>query len=303
MNLPRCHGRAGARATVPRRTGSRRTGDSWEVPVSGREPAAECRSRRRAGRSAGHAATAAGQDAGPHVVTSCGGRSGRRRAPRTLARTLRPTRRSAFLSDLSRTLPHAIAGRDMVEILAQDWVRSSSGVKDQVRSRRTKWSADPRQRPRRQIRTAWAGTATEFVRSSFGHEERGRRREMSSPRSRGSADAGRLRRACPFVRPRFSAAQDGPRGGSAFPDASIEGVLVASDRSGLGIAVAGGEVRYVVWPPGYGAARTASGLILLDEHDQVVAHVDDRVRSGGWNQEEGRWFSCRPVLLAPASPG
>ena len=97
--------------------------------------------------------------------------------------------------------------------------------------------------------------------------------------------------------------QDGPPGGSACPDRSIEGVLVSSEPSGLGVAIGGGdELRTVVWPPGYGAARTPSGLVLLDEHDQIVVHEGDRVRVGGWDQEGG-WFACRPAVLASASPG
>ena len=97
--------------------------------------------------------------------------------------------------------------------------------------------------------------------------------------------------------------QDGPPGGSACPDTSIEGVLVRDEPTGIGVAVGtGDQVRTVVWPPGYGAARTPSGLVLLDEHDQVLARVGDRVRVGGWDQEGG-WFACRPVVLASASSG
>jgi hypothetical protein len=97
--------------------------------------------------------------------------------------------------------------------------------------------------------------------------------------------------------------QDGPPGGSACPDTSIEGVLVRREPDGVGVAIgAGDQVRTVMWPPGYGAARTPSGLVLLDENDQIVARVGDRVRVGGWDQE-GRWFACRPVVLASASPG
>lgn len=97
--------------------------------------------------------------------------------------------------------------------------------------------------------------------------------------------------------------QDGPPGGSACPDASIEGVLARSEASGIGVAIgADDQLRTVVWPPGYGAARTPSGLVLLDERDQIVARVGDRVRVGGLD-EEGGWFACRPVVLASASPG
>lgn len=95
--------------------------------------------------------------------------------------------------------------------------------------------------------------------------------------------------------------QDGPPGGSACPDTAIEGVLVPGEPDGLAVAVGTGEVRTVVWPPGYGAARVTSGLVLLDENDQILAHAGDRVRVGGWDQEGG-WFACRPVVLPSASP-
>lgn len=97
--------------------------------------------------------------------------------------------------------------------------------------------------------------------------------------------------------------QDGPPGGSACPDIFIEGVLESSDRWLIGIApVAGGTVRGVMWPPGYAAAHTTSGLVLLDEADAVVARVGDRVRSGGWDGADGVWLACRPEVLPSASP-
>jgi hypothetical protein len=95
--------------------------------------------------------------------------------------------------------------------------------------------------------------------------------------------------------------QDGSLGGSACPDSSIEGALVRADI-GLGVEVAPGVVRHVEWPPGYGAASTTSGIVLLDEHDQIIARVGDRVRVGGWDQVGG-WFACRPVVLPSPSPG
>jgi hypothetical protein len=98
-------------------------------------------------------------------------------------------------------------------------------------------------------------------------------------------------------------AQDGPPGGSVCPDTSIEGVLVRIEPYDIGVAIGpGDQVRTVVWPPGYGAARTPSGIVLLDEHEQVLARVGDRVRVGGWDQEGG-WFACRPVVLASVSSG
>jgi hypothetical protein len=112
--------------------------------------------------------------------------------------------------------------------------------------------------------------------------------------------------ACAEPAPKFDrlgvSVQDGPPGGSACPDTAIEGVLVRSDPDGIAVAVGAGEVRTVVWPPGYGAARVASALVLLDENDQVLAHVGDRVRVGGWDQELG-WFACRPVVLPSESFG
>jgi len=100
------------------------------------------------------------------------------------------------------------------------------------------------------------------------------------------------------------AAQDGPPGGLACPATVIEGVLASSDRWLIGIADApGGQVRGILWPPGYAAARTSSGLVLLDERSLVIAHVGDRVRSGGSGGADGIWLACRPVVVPSASPG
>jgi hypothetical protein len=99
------------------------------------------------------------------------------------------------------------------------------------------------------------------------------------------------------------AEQDGPAGGSPCPATAIEGVLASSDRWLIGLAgLPGVAVRGVLWPPGYAAARTSSGLVLLDEESRVVGHVGDRVRSGGEDGADGVWLACRPVVLPSASP-
>jgi len=73
--------------------------------------------------------------------------------------------------------------------------------------------------------------------------------------------------------------------------ALIEGQLIESDSSGVGLKDSYGLVRDVIWPWGYSAKR-AGGLLLIDDHGATVARVGDIVRLAGGEAEGQAWTVC-----------
>jgi hypothetical protein len=78
------------------------------------------------------------------------------------------------------------------------------------------------------------------------------------------------------------------------PAAALEGQLVEDARWGLAIVERqSGRIREVIWPHGYAARLDASGLVLLDQRNQIVARAGERLRVGGGELGgDGPWLAC-----------
>ena len=75
-------------------------------------------------------------------------------------------------------------------------------------------------------------------------------------------------------------------------DALAIGTLVASNRSGLALQAPDGTVLEVEWPFRYSAQRGATGLTLLDDAGQVVAHEGQQVQMGGGSGADNAFHAC-----------
>jgi len=86
--------------------------------------------------------------------------------------------------------------------------------------------------------------------------------------------------------------------GCGCPTALLSGVLVAED-SDLAIKEdAGGFVRPVRWPFGYGVRNDQQGLVLTDLFGNVKAREDDHVKlQGGEVSSDGPWGVCGEIQV------
>ena len=81
------------------------------------------------------------------------------------------------------------------------------------------------------------------------------------------------------------------------PAARLDGLLVPD--SGAGTAVeAGSERKPIIWPFGYTAHRTSSGVVeVRDLLGVVVARTGENLALGGGEiTNDGRWSTCGPPL-------
>ena len=65
------------------------------------------------------------------------------------------------------------------------------------------------------------------------------------------------------------------------PETSLIGFLVTDQVTGLGIAVGNGRQIHVVWPPGYSAAPSIAGGILVGPDGNAIAHTGEQLRIEG----------------------
>jgi hypothetical protein len=88
----------------------------------------------------------------------------------------------------------------------------------------------------------------------------------------------------------------------ACMEALMVGTLAKHPQTGLGIAGADGIVMPVEWPFKYSARFDASGIALVNESGDVVAHEGDRIEVGGGMgagpAPNAVWFACGPVAVA-----
>ena len=89
---------------------------------------------------------------------------------------------------------------------------------------------------------------------------------------------------------------------SACMDALATGTLVPSNRSGLAIKGADGQVAEVEWPFEYTARRDMTGLTLIDSAGVVVAHEGQVIQMGGGTGADGVFHAC-PGSIAVVEPG
>jgi hypothetical protein len=81
------------------------------------------------------------------------------------------------------------------------------------------------------------------------------------------------------------------------PANEIDGALVESETTGLGIVAAALATLDVTWPFGYSAVPSVAGGILLDPTGTIVAYTGERVRIlGGIAGADGTWLACGTVL-------
>jgi hypothetical protein len=73
--------------------------------------------------------------------------------------------------------------------------------------------------------------------------------------------------------------------------ALIEGVLVADARWGVAIRDRGGGLHMVRWPFGYSARSTATGVVLLDGGNSIVAREGEQIQIGG-GEIANEWVAC-----------
>jgi hypothetical protein len=84
-------------------------------------------------------------------------------------------------------------------------------------------------------------------------------------------------------------------------DALAGGRLVTSRQSGLALVPSGNEVIPVMWLFGYSSRPGLSGVELVDESGQTLAHEGDFVQIGGGLGADGFFAACAgTVKLVPA---
>lgn len=84
-------------------------------------------------------------------------------------------------------------------------------------------------------------------------------------------------------------------------DALISGRLMTSAQSGLAVVDSTGHVTEVLWPFGYTARRSVSGVELVDEKGAVVAKEGDFVEMGGGLGANAVWGACPgSITVVPA---
>lgn len=86
--------------------------------------------------------------------------------------------------------------------------------------------------------------------------------------------------------------------GCACPAALLPGTLVAQDAQ-LDIKEdAGGFVRPVRWPFGYGVRQTSDGLVVTDLFGSIKAREGDHVSlPGGEVSSDGPWGVCGEIQV------
>jgi hypothetical protein len=88
----------------------------------------------------------------------------------------------------------------------------------------------------------------------------------------------------------------------ACMEALATGRLAADARAGLAIR-AGTDVIPVVWPNGYTAWLTDSGIVLLDATGRPIAREGDQVALGGGFGADGFWYPCDGQLTVVDAGG
>ena len=81
----------------------------------------------------------------------------------------------------------------------------------------------------------------------------------------------------------------------------MTGTLAADARWGMALRDLDGALRKVIWPFGYSARATSSGVVLLDERGVTVGREGDRVEVGGGEIDNaGTWIACAGIRVVPA---
>lgn len=82
--------------------------------------------------------------------------------------------------------------------------------------------------------------------------------------------------------------------------ALMEGTLVASAGSGIGVRDPNGLTHAVIWPFGHSGRVDAAGLHLVDPAGVIVATVGDTVQVGGGEiGGAGTWVACTGISVVP----
>jgi len=85
--------------------------------------------------------------------------------------------------------------------------------------------------------------------------------------------------------------------------ARIEGTLVRTEDTGVGIRDQLGVLVQVLWPNGYFARDDGERLAVLDGAGNTVAHEGDHVVMAGGFVDAGQpatWLACRgTTIIAP----
>lgn len=93
--------------------------------------------------------------------------------------------------------------------------------------------------------------------------------------------------------------QPSPQPGTsvACPPDYIQGRLSEDATIGVGLLMADGFVRKIVWPYGFFARRSIGGLQLIDATGNVVARTGDLMRILGQDSTNGAWLACGEIEL------
>lgn len=84
---------------------------------------------------------------------------------------------------------------------------------------------------------------------------------------------------------------------SPCPGATVEGTLVESEESGLGLLLASASgPSAVTWPYGWTAAPSIGGSNLIDPSGNTVARTGDIVRIEASALGSGSWLVCGRVV-------
>lgn len=100
------------------------------------------------------------------------------------------------------------------------------------------------------------------------------------------------------------AVADGPDDIPIFTDVASEqrvclllrnGGRLTTSANGLAVMGFEGQVREVVWPPGYSARRTPDGAVLVGRDGLVIAREGDQVSFDAYTPEKGPIWPCGGV--------